>query len=297
MAGTEAMGNRAWVLGGLILLGIVAAGAVVRWFLGSSQDSRREPTPVSVDEPPRKTEPTPDIGSSQRLEAHPTGSHGEPTAQDIPGVLPSEADEQGTPISDPGIAESTLEQVSRTFLTENPDLIGFDRLLGDLAERAVVVPGSITVDERSGVLTGKMQLGDGLPEAEFQIDGESYRVAWTTYATATGRDEMALKTLDVHFGADSAGIHSAYSCIQFHPDTRRHASEFLAAGEEHYVGWAVRQAADGNVSVDPIAMRAAADGLAWEIGKPLSLASHAAPWAAGLGAAQALHQKLAAVQK
>lgn len=291
------MDNRNWAVGGLALLGIVLGVIAFQVSSGPRAGVGSEPKTSESSLDARTFEQAPAADDSLRAVALPTQAQDGPDASSSPDGEADAHDPLVVSEERASVALATLEQVSPTFLTDDPDLAGFDRLLGELAQQAVVVPDSISVDERSGVVTGRLQLGDGLPEGEFEIDGDNYRVALTMGAKGAGGGAMVLRTVEVQFGADSAGIGSARSMIQFHPDTRRSSSEFLAQGEERYVGWAVRQTTEGDVTVKPIAMRAAADGAGWEIGNPNSLTPHPAPWAAGIGSAQSLYKKLHSVGK
>ncbi|HVS19453.1 MAG TPA: hypothetical protein VMT18_12685 [Planctomycetota bacterium] len=184
-----------------------------------------------------------------------------------------------------------IDALARTFLTDDPDLARFDRALTRLAELATVDEDSVRVDPGSGRVQGELDLGDELPRARFTLDGDRARIELDSSVDGAQHPGLFLRTLTLSFESDSAGLTSSSAILQFHPDTRRPAASVLEHGVEAYAGWNANS--DGTTArVRPIAMRAAEDGVAWEIGAPRMLEPHVQPWDDGASACASLSAKL-----
>lgn len=281
--------SRAWILVG-------SAGALALVFVGGALLLRRDPAPGAVAAPvevdtedvgiPTESEPEAALERAEieELQAVPQGSDG---VEDTPPPLSDDS------ASSPDLA-AELERIAQGFLTDDPDLTGFDRALSRLAEQARVDEASVRVDPRDGRVTGELDLGPGLPRARFSIEGDSTRVELTSSVRDAERSGLLLRTTDLGFTSDSAGLSSSFASLQFHPDTRRASGEFLETGVETYAGWTA-SSDPGRTVVRPIAMRAAADGRAWEIGHARTLETHGQPWAVGADACRTLDLKLRGV--
>lgn len=248
------------------------------------------------------------------------GTHSAVSSQDLPGerdetlqtidasaterVIVSESDlateylEPSVLVQLPDEVKSgarTLEEefaaVGRSFCTDAPDMQGLDMLLGKLTETAEVDEGTIATDPHTGVVTGKIRLGADIGEAVFSIDGDNYRVNLDSLITDAEHKGLFMRSVKLNFEADSGGVASSFSSVQFHPDPRLPASSVVEIGEEAFVGWSIGY--DGNASIaNPLVMRAGEDGVSWEIGKPNAPPPMQNAWPVGFDASQSLYSKL-----
>jgi RNA polymerase sigma factor (sigma-70 family) len=232
-------------------------------------------TQLAAVEPPRLRVPSVEAAAPDSLPV--------PTAEAAPATGLVEASQSSVEIE--------LGRVAETFLSEHPDLDGLDRLLVRLAEDAEVDPHSVATNPETGVVSGKIMFDTSSLGAAFTIDGDRFAFSLDSDFDQTRHDGMLIRSLNVGFHADSAGIARSHTTVQFHPNSHRSSSTFLQQGDEKHAGWSMHF--DGSdAKIKPIAMRAHEDGVAWEIGKADTLQPLDNPWAVGLDAAQILYKKL-----
>jgi len=280
------MSNR-WIVT-LVGSGLVL---VVGWALLSGSEGRAGATPVSQSEQASRT------GADAEATVVEVAHGLEQRSQPEPSDSPEEGMEESAPEpSRDGSAElaAELQDLTQSFLSDAPDLEAFDSALSHLAQVARVHEASLETDPVSGRVTGELDLGPELPRAQFTLDGDATRIELSGPLQDAERPGMLLRTVTLGFTADSAGLSSTLAVLQFHPDTRKSASSMLEPGVEAFVGWNAFGDAHG-ARVVPIAMRAAEDGAAWEIGAAHTLAPYAQPWAVGERACAALQAKLRAI--
>lgn len=159
--------------------------------------------------------------------------------------------------------DERLEQVAATFLGDNPDFLGLARVWDEVGATASVVAESVKHD--GTLTTGELTLPNSDLRANFQIDGEHYRVEFSPPVGTADRDNFIQKTVTLNFRVDSGVASGGGSTVQYHPNTGKSALEVLSGGTERLLGWRVAYKA-GQLKATPLSAWIADDGRSWAIG-------------------------------
>jgi len=250
----------------------IMIGAAVLATLGATLTIRgtesRESVPAAESSPIlARTEATtgPPLADSPSL---PSGI--ERTSREALVVDPPE-EPAGDSAPTPDLILSRLDRLAATFLTEQPDLVGFNEFVRSLSVSARVLPESIeTIDGE--LVKGEFGVdGTGL-RASFEIEDDRYAVRLgNPRLRALSPPEVALAPpfarLFVSFGfREDQGIpDKAHLNVQYHPDTRRSArTSGLEDGETRLSGYTVSISTEG-AKAEPILVRPS--GRSWQIGR------------------------------
>ncbi len=150
--------------------------------------------------------------------------------------------------------------MAATFLTGDPDAAGLYEVSALLAGEARVDPESLVVDEETGTVTGRLDLGEGLA-GSFTIDGSSYSVE---LGSTSAISPFLMSRVHFRFKSDRARAAETSATVQFHPDTRDKASKHLREGERRFVGWSLATTMEKGTTASPMEMEA--QGHKWRIG-------------------------------
>lgn len=157
-------------------------------------------------------------------------------------------------------ASIRLNDVAATFLTGDPDAAGLYEVSALLAGEARVDPESLEVDEETGTVTGRLDLGEGLA-GSFTIDGSFYSVE---LGSTSAISPFLMSRVHFRFKSDRARAAETSATVQFHPDTRDKASKHLREGERRFVGWSLATTMEKGTTASPMEMEA--QGHEWRIG-------------------------------
>jgi RNA polymerase sigma-70 factor (ECF subfamily) len=171
-----------------------------------------------------------------------------------------------------------VDSVAQSFLSESPDLPGFDRAVRMLADAAEIDPESVRVDPEDGSIRGLLAVPGSEMQCRFQIAGSRYRIELEPYP---GRDldpPFVMRNVRFSFLAEAGRASDVSAGVQYHPDTRQPASKHLAGDQEQLVGWGVGMGPDGAVA-KPLTMKAGPEGVGWTIGHTTRFSLLEEPWA------------------
>lgn len=213
-------------------------------------------------------------GSPERIAAESVN----PSAVGAPDSLVEPPNDAGKPANVAGRLAPVMDSVAASFLTDLPDLPGFDQVVRELAQVAEVDTDSVYVDKEDGSVHGRLSIEGADIEASFQISGDRYRVAFEVYSGEDLTPPFSHRDMSISF-LNEAGIpDSASAVIQHHPDPLESASNHLQEGVERYVGWTLAINDQGTRAL-PISMNLGGDGASWIIGHSPTLFPIEDQWA------------------
>jgi hypothetical protein len=250
-------------------MGLVAAGmGALAWRSYSERpgvDVLPAPEVAVVPEPGLEQGRTEVPASGQRT-AQPGEAMAEPpaTVPPVPAV-----------VEEPRPARSTLaldlDQVARSFLTEQPRATELLDLLAYLATLAEVDPDAVTVQRgpEGELLSARGTLAIGDLAGTFLVDPDGTVVELTSEL-----DDAAWQRCTVHvtFQGGDSGPRGCHAVVQFHP-----RAEVPAAGErDELVGWSVGTSAETGTVARPLTLGASGD--TWTLVDSGRIAAQEFPW-------------------
>ena len=263
-----------WIAGVVV----VAAWGVAWRFLGTRPEP--EPAPVRNEKAPesRAGDP-PAVKDPLAVPREPVVASTEPPP---PDPAPDGEADDGSPLA------QGFEQVTGSFLTNEPGVAELLALSHDLALQSSVDPASVQVEREAGgelrFARGTLVLGD--LRGTFLVEEGVYVVRFST----AGEGPWGRRDLQITFQDGLTQATGCQAAVQFHPREDESASVHVAEGEARIVGWGVTVSPESGSVARPLTVGASGD--AWHIEESRDSDALEMPWVAGTASFDAWLQLL-----
>jgi hypothetical protein len=158
--------------------------------------------------------------------------------------------------------DAFLDSLALSFLTETPDLKRLDQGMRFIARHASIDESSVTRDEASGKVEGKLVIANADIDAKFAVTHDEYRITLIPYPRKVLPYPYEKRDFTILLG--DGGAKSTFSGVQFWPDFKVESSGDFRLEREMITGWGAFISKRGT-NAQPMSLKIASNGR-WEIG-------------------------------
>jgi hypothetical protein len=164
---------------------------------------------------------------------------------------------------------ASLDKITSTFLTDNPEFEQLCISLDSLGREAVVDEESVVKKPRSGGVEGRVTFPGTSATARFELAQDQWVVSFE-WGKETLKEPFFARDVKLAFHQETGLVARPNLYVQFHSLSSKPVEDFIAPGEEKRVGWGVSYGERG-CSLQPLGMWRGPESGTWMIGNSKQL--------------------------